>query len=185
MYQWRAKALDESKSVHFAHVRRHSFALRGPYVNTDITKTCLFKYIENCTSENRKFSDTNSDIFHISVQNIDCEYSLEPPCRSMLLSRNKNNNVCPCKPQFYFIKSGFKGSILYRYVFVMVIKFSIKRQYVHCNRKGFAGIQELYVIFKQKKKKKKKKNNNNNNNIALRRIYYSGVSVKNKRKTLY
>ena len=27
----------------------------------------------------RKFSDKNSDIFHISAQNIDCEYSLEPP----------------------------------------------------------------------------------------------------------
>ena len=25
------------------------------------------------------------------------------------LSRNKKNNVCPCKPQFYHIKVGFKG----------------------------------------------------------------------------
>ena len=25
------------------------------------------------------FSDKNSDIFHISAQNIDCGYSLEPP----------------------------------------------------------------------------------------------------------
>ena len=42
----------------------------------DITKTHLFKYIENFTSENWKFSDKkkkkNSDIFHISAQNIDC-----------------------------------------------------------------------------------------------------------------
>ena len=59
----------------------------------------------------------NSDIFHISAQNIDCGYSLEPPQRggsneypqSMFLSRNKKNNVYPCKPQFYFIKVGFKG----------------------------------------------------------------------------
>ena len=28
-----------------------------------------------------KFSDKNSDIFHISAQNIDCWYSLEPPRR--------------------------------------------------------------------------------------------------------
>ena len=28
-----------------------------------------------------KFSDKKSDIFHISVQNIDCGYSLEPPRR--------------------------------------------------------------------------------------------------------
>ena len=29
--------------------------------------------------------------------------------QSMLLSRNKKNNVYPCKPQFYYIKVGFKG----------------------------------------------------------------------------
>ena len=29
--------------------------------------------------------------------------------RSMFLSRNKKNNVYPCKPQFYYIKVGFKG----------------------------------------------------------------------------
>ena len=39
-----------------------------------ITKTCLFKYIEN-------FISKNSDIFHISAQNIDCRYPLEPPWR--------------------------------------------------------------------------------------------------------
>ena len=55
--------------------------------------------------------------FHISAQNIDCGYSLEPPRRggsneypqSMILSRNKKNNVYPCKPQFYYIKVGYKG----------------------------------------------------------------------------
>ena len=63
------------------------------------------------------FQIKNSDIFHISAQNIDCGYSLEPPRRggsneyphSMFLSRNKKNNVYPCKPQFYYIKVGFKG----------------------------------------------------------------------------
>ena len=57
-----------------------------------------------------------SDIFHTSAQNIDCGYSLEPPRRggsneypqSMFFSRNKKNNVYPCKPQFYYIKLGFK-----------------------------------------------------------------------------
>ena len=56
-------------------------------------------------------------LFHISFQNIDCGYSLEPPRRggsneysqSMLLSRNKKNNLYPCKPQFYHIKVGLKG----------------------------------------------------------------------------
>ena len=40
--------------------------------------------------------------------------------QSKFLSRNKKNNVYPCKPQFYHIKVGFKGSKLYRYVFVML-----------------------------------------------------------------
>ena len=46
-----------------------------------ITKTCLFKYNENFTTKKWKFSDKNSDIFHISAQNVDCGYSLEPPRR--------------------------------------------------------------------------------------------------------
>ena len=82
-----------------------------------ITKTRLFKYIENFTSKNWNISDKNSDIFHISAQNKECGYSLEPPRRggsneypqSMFLGRNKKNNVYPCKPQFYHIKVGFKG----------------------------------------------------------------------------
>ena len=59
----------------------------------------------------------NSDIFHISVQRHWLLYSLEPPRRggsneypqSMSLSKNKKNNVYPCKLQFYYIKVGFKG----------------------------------------------------------------------------
>ena len=51
-----------------------------------------------------------SDSFHISAQNIDCGYSLEPARRqSMFLSRNKKNNVYPCKPQFYYRNMGFNG----------------------------------------------------------------------------
>ena len=46
-----------------------------------IRKTRLFKYIENFTTKNWKFSDKNSDIFQISAQNIDCGYSQEPPRR--------------------------------------------------------------------------------------------------------
>ena len=43
----------------------------------------------------------NCDIFLIFAQNIDCG--------SMFLTRNMKNNVYPCKPQFYYIKVGFKG----------------------------------------------------------------------------
>ena len=68
----------------------------------------------------KNFQMKNSDIFHISAQNIDCRYSLEPPRwggsneypQSMFLSRNKKNNVYPCIPLYtpvYYIKVGFKG----------------------------------------------------------------------------
>ena len=88
-----------------------------------ITKTRLFKYIEN----NENFQMKNSGSFHISAQKIDCGYSLELfiDCgyslellcqggsneypQSMIFSRNKKINVYPCKPQFYCIKVGFKG----------------------------------------------------------------------------
>ena len=74
-----------------------------------------------------------TDIFHISAQNIDCGHSLEPPRRggsneypqSMFLSRNKKNNAYSCKPQFYYIKVGFKGVKLYRHIFVMTLIFYI------------------------------------------------------------
>ena len=54
------------------------------------------------------FQIKNSDIFPISAQNIDCGYSLEPPRwggsneypQSMFSSKNKENNVNPCKPHF-------------------------------------------------------------------------------------
>ena len=80
-------------------------------------KTSLFKYTENFTTKKWNFSDKNSDVFHIAAENIDCGYSFEPRLRdgsneypqSMFLSRNMNNTVYPCKPQFYYIKVGFEG----------------------------------------------------------------------------
>ena len=48
-----------------------------------ITKTRLFKYIENFTSKNWKISDKKKNLIFlpISAQNIDFGYSLEPPRR--------------------------------------------------------------------------------------------------------
>ena len=89
-----------------------------PLILLFITKTRLFKYIENFTSKKTEnFQIKISDMFHISAQNIDCGYSLEPPQQggsneypqSVFLNRNKKNNVYPCKPQVYNIKVGFKG----------------------------------------------------------------------------
>ena len=45
---------------------------------TQITKTRLFKYI-NLKPKTENVRIKNSDIFHISAQNIDCGYSLKPP----------------------------------------------------------------------------------------------------------
>ena len=52
--------------------------LPGPF----ITKTRLFKYIDNFTTKNREnfqIKKSENFIFLISAQNIDCGYSLEPP----------------------------------------------------------------------------------------------------------
>ena len=80
-------------------------------------KTRLFIYIENSPPKIESVQIKILIFFHNSAQNIDCGYSLELPWRgisneyqqSVFLSRNKKNNVYPCKPQFYYIKVGFKG----------------------------------------------------------------------------
>ena len=106
------------------------FRMARPF--RSITKTCLFKYTENFTIKTENFQIKSSDIFHISAQNIDCRYSLEPRRggsndypQSMFLSRNKKNNIYPCKPQFCYKKWGLRGSNLYRHVFVMFVYISI------------------------------------------------------------
>ena len=43
-----------------------------------ITKTRLSNILEILPPKNENFQIKNSDIFHISAQNIDCGYSLEP-----------------------------------------------------------------------------------------------------------
>ena len=61
----------------------------------------------------------NSDVFLIFAQNIDCECSLQPPRwggtneypQSMFWSEIRKYNVYPYKPQFYYIKVGFKGGV--------------------------------------------------------------------------
>ena len=87
------------------------------YIKESITKTRLFKYIENSLHKTENFQIKNSNSFHISAKNIDCGYSLEPPRRGgsndnpqyMFLSRNKEHNVYPCKSQFFYVKVGVKG----------------------------------------------------------------------------
>ena len=56
------------------------FFIKGRLVHS-ITKTCLFGYTENFNTKSETSYLQNSNIFHISAQNIDCRYSLEPPQR--------------------------------------------------------------------------------------------------------
>ena len=90
----------------------HMIWLLGHYENTPIQIYRKFHLQKTETFQVKKII-----FFHISAQNIDCGYSLELPRRggsneypqSMFFSRNKKNNIYPCKPQFYYIKVGFKG----------------------------------------------------------------------------
>ena len=59
----------------------------------------------NLQKKTENFQIKNSDIFHISARG---GGSNEHP-QSMFLSRNKKIHVYPCKPQFNYIKVGFKG----------------------------------------------------------------------------
>ena len=87
------------------------------YILLHYENTSIQIYWKFYNQEKENFQIKNSDIFHISAQNIDCGYSLEPPRRggsnvypqSVFSSRNKKNNVYPCKPQFSCIKVWFKG----------------------------------------------------------------------------
>ena len=74
-----------------------------------ITKTCLFNYIENFTTKKWKISEKKNLIFfHISAQNMDCWYSLEPPRRggsneypqSMFWAEIRKIMYTPVNPSF-------------------------------------------------------------------------------------
>ena len=75
----------------------------------------------------------NSDIFHISAQNIDSGYSLEPPRwggsneypRSMFWAEIRKLMYTPVNPSFTIEKWGLRGSKLYRHVFVMALDFYV------------------------------------------------------------
>ena len=87
------------------------------YAVSPLRKHAYSSILKVLPPKNENFQIKKIYILHTSDQNIDCGYSLEPPRwggsneypQSMFLSRNKKNNVYPCKPQFYYIKLGFKG----------------------------------------------------------------------------
>ena len=102
---------DATSSSYFRRLALNNQCLWSQYENIPIQIYSKFHLQKLIISDKKN----KTDIFYISSQNIDCVYSLEPPRRggsneytqSMFLSRNKKNNVYPCKPQFYCIKVGF------------------------------------------------------------------------------
>ena len=83
-----------------------------------------------------KFQIVNSDIFHIFAQKHRlwdlAEAVLTSTPQSMFLSKNKKNNVYPCKPQFYCIKVGFKGR--QNYIHVGMFSWCKHKQLSHFGR---------------------------------------------------
>ena len=57
------------------HIRTDKALIRHYFTKTRLV---ILKILQ---PKKGKFSDKKSDIFHISAQNIDCVYSLEPPRR--------------------------------------------------------------------------------------------------------
>ena len=85
--------------------------------NTHYENTPIQIYGKFHLQKTEFFQIKNSNIFHISAQNIDCGYSLEPPRRggsneylqSMFYAVIRKIMYTPVNPQFYYIKVGFKG----------------------------------------------------------------------------
>ena len=77
--------------------------------------------------KNDNFQMKFFDIFLIFPQNIDCEYTLEPPQRggsneypqSMFWSKNKKNMYTRVNPTFSISKWGVRGCSLHGHVILM------------------------------------------------------------------
>ena len=93
------------------------YRYRKDYERTfSLRKHAYSNILQILSPKNENFQIKNSDIFHVSAQNIDCGYSLEPPRRGgsneypqSIFRSEIRKNVYPCQPQFYNIKVGFKG----------------------------------------------------------------------------
>ena len=122
----------EDNFLFFSQKTGSHISWKVSHLETTFIKCPLWKHVYSniqniLPPKTENFQIKNSDIFHTSAQDIGCGYSLEPPRRggsneypqSMFSSKNKENNVYPCKPQFYYTNVGLRGSQLYRHVFVM------------------------------------------------------------------
>ena len=62
-------------------VRLDLCAVGHEYEQLPLRKHAYSNTLKRLPPKNENFQIKNSDIFHISAQNIDCGYSLEPPRR--------------------------------------------------------------------------------------------------------
>ena len=97
--------------------KRNTENTKGYHIYQNIMKTRLLKNIEHFTAKkNEAFQMKKSARIHISAQNIDCGYLLEPPRQggfnkyqqSMFLAEIRKLMYNPVNP-LYYIKVGFKG----------------------------------------------------------------------------
>ena len=61
------------------HGGKSTRCIKIPLAIGNITKHAYSNILKILQPKKGKFSDKNSNIFHISAQNIGCGYSLEPP----------------------------------------------------------------------------------------------------------
>ena len=89
--------------------------------------------LKNFHQKIKKNMIKNTDLFHISAQNIDCGYSLEPPPRggsneylqSLFLSRIRKKCLRGVYRGQNYIDMFSFNIILYRHVKVLLYKFGI------------------------------------------------------------
>ena len=72
-------------NLHWVHIFKGTFSPLW-LIYDELSKIALRKHaysniLKILPPKNEKFQIKNPDIFHTSAQNIDCGYSLEPPCR--------------------------------------------------------------------------------------------------------
>ena len=125
--QWRRKTVSKD-TQEMSQSRSTALPRHSEKKTWHITKARLFKYIENFTSKRLKNVLIKTPRYFSYVCSKDRLWVLTSTHNLCFFRRNKTNNVYPCIPQFYYIKVGFKGSKLYRYVFVMNKQRKNKRQ---------------------------------------------------------
>ena len=90
------------RDIGMTHLEQHN-------KNMSVQYMAIFHGCKNC-----KFLDKKCDIFLLFAQNIDRAYNEAVLMSIHNVSKQRlENNVYPCKPQFYYIKVGCKGVCLH------------------------------------------------------------------------